>query len=49
MVKVLWLKTLNVQRIKINTTIEEMLEKALQLDENHIKHDIKTERISALN
>ncbi len=34
---------------KISTTIEEMLEKALQMDENYIKHEIKAERIGALN
>jgi len=34
---------------RITTTVEEMLEKALQMDENYIKHEIKAERIGALN
>ena len=36
-------------KIKINATIEEMLEKALLLDENYIKNEIKAEKIGALN
>ncbi len=33
---------------KINSTIEEFLEKALQLDENYITNEIKAERLGAL-
>ena len=34
---------------KINTTVEVMLEKALQMDEKYIKYEIKAESIGALN
>jgi len=34
---------------KISTTVEVMLEKALQMDEKYIKNEIKAERIGALN
>ena len=47
--KILGKSILSQIKFKINTTIEEMLEKALQLDENYIKHEIKAERIGALN
>ena len=47
--KILGKSILSQIKIKINTTIEEMLEKALQLDENYIKHELKAERIGALN
>ena len=36
-------------RNKINTTVEVMLEKALQMDENYIKNELIAESIGALN
>ena len=41
-------ETLNKMKSKISCFIENMLEKALQIDENYIKAEIKEEKVGAL-